>query len=153
MAPTIVGKQAVVVGAGMGGLAAAGALANHFEQVVVLERDTLPPDAAHRAGTPQSRHVHGLLAGGQRALGELFAGFEQDLARAGAVPPRVTLDVRIEMPGYDPFPQHDLGLVAYSMSRPLIELVVRRRVERQANITLRPRCRVRVPPASVEEAI
>jgi len=28
------------------------------------------------------------------------------------------------------------------MSRPLIELVVRRRVERHANITLRPRCRV-----------
>jgi 2-polyprenyl-6-methoxyphenol hydroxylase-like FAD-dependent oxidoreductase len=143
MAPTLVGKQAVVVGAGMGGLAAAGALADHFEQVVVLERDTLPLDAAHRAGTPQSRHIHGLLAGGQRALGELFPGFEQDLALAGAVPLRVTLDVRIEMPGYDPFPQRDLGFVTYSMSRPLIELVVRRRVERHSNITLRPRCRVR----------
>ncbi len=149
MAPTLIGKQAVVIGAGMGGLAAAGALADHFERVVVLERDTLPPDAAHRAGTPQSRHVHGLLAGGQRALGELFPGFEQDLASAGAVPLRVTLDVRIEMPGYDPFPQRDLGIVTYAMSRPLIELVVRRRVERHANITLRPRCRVRdlVPSA------
>src|SRR5271167_762806 len=79
MAHSLVGKQAIVVGAGMGGLAAAGALADHFEQVVVLERDTLPLDAAHRAGTPQSRHIHGLLAGGQRALGELFPGFEQDL--------------------------------------------------------------------------
>jgi cation diffusion facilitator CzcD-associated flavoprotein CzcO len=36
MAPTLVGNQAVVVGAGMGGLAAAGALVDHFEQVVVL---------------------------------------------------------------------------------------------------------------------
>jgi len=143
MASTLIGEQAVVVGAGMGGLAAAGALADHFERVVVLERDTLPLDAAHRAGTPQSRHIHGLLAGGQRALGELFPGFEQDLARAGAVPLRVTRDVRIEMPGYDPFPQRDLGFVTYSMSRPLIELVVRRCVERLANITLRPRCRVR----------
>src|ERR1700732_3695808 len=103
MAPTLVGRQAVVVGAGMGGLAAAGALAEHFERVVVLERDTLPMDAPHRTGAPQSRHIHGLLAGGSRALGELFPGFEQDLARAGAVPLRVTLDVRIEMPGYDPF--------------------------------------------------
>jgi len=34
MAPTLVGKQAVVVGAGMGGLAVAGALVDHFEQVV-----------------------------------------------------------------------------------------------------------------------
>jgi phytoene dehydrogenase-like protein len=63
MAPTLVGEQAVVVGAGMGGLAAAAALADHFERVVVPERDTLPPDAAHRAGTPQFRHIHGLLAG------------------------------------------------------------------------------------------
>src|SRR6266436_6984469 len=92
MTSTFIGKRAIVVGAGMGGLTAARALADHFEQVLVLERDTLPPDAAHRAGTPQSRHVHGLLAGGQRALGELFPGFEQDLASAGAVPLRVTLD-------------------------------------------------------------
>jgi 2-polyprenyl-6-methoxyphenol hydroxylase-like FAD-dependent oxidoreductase len=149
MAPTLVGEQAVVVGAGMGGLAAAAALADHFERVVVLERDTLPPDATHRAGTPQSRHIHALLAGGQRALGELFPGFDRDLASAGAVPLRVTLDVRIEMPGYDPFPQRDLGFVTCSMSRPLIEFVVRRRVERHANITLRPRCRMRefVPSA------
>ena len=126
MASHLIGKQAVVVGAGIGGLTAAGALAEYFEQVVVLERDTLPPDAAHRAGTPQSRHIHGLLAGGQRALGELFPGFEQDLAGAGALPLRITLDVRIEMPGYDPFPQRDLGLLTYTMSRPLIELVVRR---------------------------
>src|SRR5438132_13412566 len=136
MAPNLVGKQAVVIGAGMGGLAAAGALADHFERVVVLERDKLPLDAAHRNGTPQSRHIHGLLAGGQRALGELFSGFEQDLARAGAVPLRATLDIRIEMPGYDPFPQRDLGFVTYSMSRPLIELVVRRCLERHASITL-----------------
>jgi phytoene dehydrogenase-like protein len=53
MTAKFVGRQAVVVGAGMGGLAAARALADHFEQVVVLERDALPSDAAHRTGTPQ----------------------------------------------------------------------------------------------------
>jgi len=31
--------------------------------------------------------------------------FEHDLAAAGAVPLRVGLDVRIETPGYDPFPR------------------------------------------------
>jgi 2-polyprenyl-6-methoxyphenol hydroxylase-like FAD-dependent oxidoreductase len=39
MASSLIGKQAIVVGAGMGGLAAAGAIAQHFEQVVVVERD------------------------------------------------------------------------------------------------------------------
>jgi 2-polyprenyl-6-methoxyphenol hydroxylase-like FAD-dependent oxidoreductase len=142
MASTLVGKQAVVIGAGMGGLTAAGALADFFDQVLVLERDTLPSEPAHRAGTPQARHVHGLLLSGQRALSELFTGFEKDLAQAGAVPLRVGLDVRMERPGYDPFPQRDLGFFSYAMSRPTIERAVRRRVERRANITLRQRCRV-----------
>jgi heterodisulfide reductase subunit A-like polyferredoxin len=38
MASTLIGKQAVVIGAGMAGLTAAGALADRFDQVVVLER-------------------------------------------------------------------------------------------------------------------
>ena len=95
MASTLIGNQAVVIGAGMGGLAAAGALADHFEQVVVLERDTLPSESTYRAGTPQARHVHALLLSGQRALGELFPGFEQDLARAGAVRLQAGLDPRL----------------------------------------------------------
>ena len=142
MAPTLIGKQAVVIGAGMAGLTAAGALADCFDQVVVLERDILPSEAAYRAGTPQARHVHALLLSGQRALSELFPGFEQDLARAGAVPLKVGLDVRMERPGYDPFPQRDLGWFNYAVSRPTIERIVRKRVESRANTTLRQRCRV-----------
>jgi 2-polyprenyl-6-methoxyphenol hydroxylase-like FAD-dependent oxidoreductase len=143
MAATRIGKRAVVIGAGMGGLTAAGALADRFDQVVVLERDTLPPDPVYRTGTPQARHVHALLLSGQRALGELFPGFEQDLARAGAVPLKAGLDVRVERPGYDPFPQRDLGLLSYALSRPTIERTVRGRVESLANVTLHQRCRVR----------
>jgi 2-polyprenyl-6-methoxyphenol hydroxylase-like FAD-dependent oxidoreductase len=148
MASTRIGEQAVVIGAGMGGLTAAGALADRFDQVVVLERDALPPEPTYRAGTPQARHVHALLLSGQRALSELFPGFEQDLARAGAVPLRVGLDVRIERPGYDPFPQRDLGWCSYAVSRPTIERAVRRRVESRANTTLRQRCRVQEVLAS-----
>jgi 2-polyprenyl-6-methoxyphenol hydroxylase-like FAD-dependent oxidoreductase len=148
MASTLIGKQAVVIGAGMAGLTAAGALADHFDQVAVLERDTLPSEPTYRAGTPQARHVHALLLSGQRALSELFPGFEQDLARAGAVPLRVGFDVRMERPGYDPFPQRDLGWFSYAMSRPTIERAVRRRVESRANTTLRQRCRVQEVLAS-----
>src|SRR5207253_5894167 len=83
--PSFIGQQAVVIGAGMGGLTAARALADHFERVLVLERDVLPADPLDRNGIPQGRHVHALLAGGQRALAELFPGFEDGLAHAGAV--------------------------------------------------------------------
>jgi 2-polyprenyl-6-methoxyphenol hydroxylase-like FAD-dependent oxidoreductase len=136
-----IGKRAVVIGAGLSGLPAARALADHFEEVIVLERDSLPADATPRPGAPQSWHLHVLLGGGQRALGELFPGFELDLARAGAVTLRAGLDLRYERQGYDPFPQRDLGWLACSMSRPLIELTLRRRVEQHGNITLRQCCR------------
>ncbi len=72
--PNPILKQAVVIGAGMGGLAAAKAVAPHFEKVIVFERDALPDAPAPRLGTPQARHTHGLLAGGCRALEHLFPG-------------------------------------------------------------------------------
>ncbi len=51
--PGLIGRRAVVVGAGFAGLAAAAALARRFEEVVVLERDELPASAVQRAGIPQ----------------------------------------------------------------------------------------------------
>jgi 2-polyprenyl-6-methoxyphenol hydroxylase-like FAD-dependent oxidoreductase len=80
-----IASQAVVIGAGMGGLAAAKALAPHFEKVFVLDRDALPEGPVARMGTPQARHAHVLLAGGQKALEQLFPDIECDLAAAGAV--------------------------------------------------------------------
>ena len=63
-------RQAVVLGGGVGGLAAAALLARHFPRVVVLERDVRPktsnPEAAftgwERSGVPQFRHSHAFLA-------------------------------------------------------------------------------------------
>jgi len=138
----LIGRQAVVIGAGMGGLTAARVLADHFERVLVLERDALPADPLDRHGVPQGRHVHALLAGGQRALSELFPGFEESLESAGAVRLRVGLDIRVDRPGFDPFPQRDLGFDAYAMSRPLVELTVRRRVQETPSIELRTGCQV-----------
>jgi 2-polyprenyl-6-methoxyphenol hydroxylase-like FAD-dependent oxidoreductase len=135
-------KQAAVIGAGMGGLAAAKAVAPHFEKVIVFECDSLPDEPAPRAGTPQARHTHGLLAGGHRALDRLFPGIELDFIAAGAVRMRFRRDTRYEVPGFDPFPQRDLGLDQFLLSRPALELVCRRWVERERNIEFRPRMRV-----------
>jgi 2-polyprenyl-6-methoxyphenol hydroxylase-like FAD-dependent oxidoreductase len=132
-----VGKHAVVVGAGMAGLAAAGALADWFEQVTVLERDALPGTPSHRTGTPQSWHSHGLLAGGQRALEQLFPGFGDALGRAGAVSIRFNQDFLEEPPHRDPMPLRDFGLSGYTMSRPLIELTLRRCLEQRGNVAFR----------------
>jgi glycine/D-amino acid oxidase-like deaminating enzyme len=58
-----IGKRAIVIGAGVSGLAAARAVADHFEEVVVLERDELPTGATTRPGVPQGTQAHGLLGG------------------------------------------------------------------------------------------
>jgi NAD(P)-binding Rossmann-like domain len=121
----LLGRQALVIGAGMSGLAAAGALANHFEQVTVLERDRLADQPSPRPGTPQCRQVHGLLTGGLEALCRIFPGLDRDLAAAGAVPIRVAADLREELPGFDPFPRRDFGRHLFTASRPLLEHTVR----------------------------
>jgi len=119
---------------------------------VVLERDDLPGAPDHRAGTPQSRHLHGLLAGGLQALTELFPRFRDDLIRAGAVPLRAGLDVRVESPDFDPFPMRDLGWSSYAASRPTIEFVARQCLLGQANVRLRAQCRVTEIVWNPEEA-
>jgi 2-polyprenyl-6-methoxyphenol hydroxylase-like FAD-dependent oxidoreductase len=136
------GRRAIVIGAGIGGLAAAAAISEFFDEVTVLERDKLPLDALPRKGTPQSYQPHVLLVGGQRALSELFPDFDRDLVRAGAVPYRVGLHVREDRPGYDPFPQRELGLVGHTMSRPLIECTARERLKQLRNVVLLDRCGV-----------
>jgi 2-polyprenyl-6-methoxyphenol hydroxylase-like FAD-dependent oxidoreductase len=138
----LLGQHAIVIGAGIGGLAAAAALAGHFEGVTVLERDRLGDEPAARPGTPQARLLHGLLSGGLDALGDLFPDFERDLVAAGAVPIKVASENRVEMPGYDPFPARDFGWISYTMSRPLLEQVMRQRVRKLPGVTLLDRCRV-----------
>jgi 2-polyprenyl-6-methoxyphenol hydroxylase-like FAD-dependent oxidoreductase len=140
--PEFCGDHAIVIGAGIGGLTAAAALAGHFEHVTVLERDEVGYESAARSGTPQSRHLHGLLNGGLRGFCELFPDFDRYLAEAGAVPIRAASDTLMELPGYDPFPRRDLGWTNYTMSRPLLEHVVRQRVRKLSNIMLLDRSRV-----------
>jgi 2-polyprenyl-6-methoxyphenol hydroxylase-like FAD-dependent oxidoreductase len=150
----LLGRRAVVVGAGIGGLSAAGVLAGYFEQVEILERDTLTASAGSRSGTPQDRHPHGLLAGGLQALREIFPGFERDLAGAGAVPVRVARDLRYERADVGVLPPRDFGWSVLCASRPLIELVLRRRAEAIGNIVLRPECRVtEIVPAAAGAAV
>ena len=75
-------------------------------------------------------------------LKSLFPGFTSALTEAGAVCYRAELDLLSETPGFDPFPQRDVGWDAYSMSRPLIEKVVRQQLQKRRNIEIRERCRV-----------
>jgi hypothetical protein len=82
-----------------------------------------------------------LLGGAIPALEELFPGFGNDLVQAGAVPVNPGFETLLEFPGLDPFPRREWDWVIYCLTRPLIDLTMRRRIEHQRNITLRGGCR------------
>lgn len=131
-----VGKSAVVLGGSVAGLCAAGALAEHFDDVVILERDVLPSDAEHRRGVPQSKHPHFLLNSGRRAINELFPGFEDDLIAAGGMLLMPSHDAAyLEEPGWAPRKKSTMTMV-YS-SRILIERILRDKVRALPNVTIR----------------
>src|SRR5512145_422007 len=77
--------HAVVIGGSLAGLCAARVLADAFDRVTVVERDTLPHGPLERSGAPQARHVHAMLIRGQRELDALFPGFSAEVLAGGGL--------------------------------------------------------------------
>jgi len=129
------GRHAIVIGASMGGLLAARALADHYDEVTVLERDTLPEAHEPRKGVPQGRHAHGLLARGREVLDQLFPGLSEEMVAQGAVYGDVVDEVLWFNHGVYLLnaPSALLGLL---VSRPMLEDGVRRRLQQLANVRL-----------------
>lgn len=131
--------RAIVIGASMGGLLAARALADFFEQVTIIERDALPPIGEHRKGVPQARHTHALLPRGRQILEGLFPGLTDDLAQMG-----VPLVRPNEVRWFDGGGYHcrfvDDGARVLTVSRPLLEGYVRQRVLALPNVAVVEQC-------------
>ncbi len=129
--------HAVVIGAGMGGLAAAAAVARHAGRVTILERDDLPTSPAARPGVPQARHAHALQPGGLAALERLLPGMEASLVAAGGVPVDVPGDIAwLSAAGWmGPFPSQGRTLI--SASRDLIEWATRQLVLTLPDVSVR----------------
>jgi 2-polyprenyl-6-methoxyphenol hydroxylase-like FAD-dependent oxidoreductase len=136
--------HALVVGAGMAGLAAAQALSRHVERVTLIERDDLPDRPTSRAGVPQGRHAPALQPGGLAALERLVPGFGADLVAAGAVPIGLPADLLWLTPAgwMTRFPSCDRH-VFMSASRELIEWTFRRRVLEAPQVVVRSGLEVR----------
>lgn len=127
--------HAVVVGGSMAGLLAARVLADHFEQVTLVERDALTDSVQHRKGVPQGRMLHVLLPRGLRVMEGLFPGYGHELETAGAVSVRVPLDALVLTPaGW--LDRRATGWSLVSASRPLFEWAVRRRLRELPGVTI-----------------
>ncbi len=130
--------SAVVLGGSMAGLLAARVLADHVDQVTVVDRDDLPVEPGHRSGVPQSRHAHALLPRGAEILERLLPGLVGGLVADGAFATRSRVAMRMVTPaGPLPPAPSESGFVGFS--RPLLEWHVRARVAALGNVVVRPR--------------
>jgi len=127
---------AVVVGASVAGLAAARVLSDHYQSVVVLERDELPDAGRPRHGVPQGRHAHILAAAGLREFDRLLPGFRADLVSAGGTAIDICSDLHLSRYGR-PWPPAPSGVEFVSITRPLLELILRERVAKLPPVVIR----------------
>jgi len=129
------GRHAVVLGGSLAGLLTARVLADHFEEVTLIERDAYPDTTEARKGIPQANHVHGLLVRGREILEELFPGVQDEMIAAGAP----VVDLANEVAWFTPagwgirFPS-DMMVLAFT--RPLLDLHVRRRLAEHPRVKI-----------------
>ncbi|MFE3203180.1 NAD(P)/FAD-dependent oxidoreductase [Embleya sp. NPDC059237] len=134
-------ERAAVIGAGIAGLLAARVLADHYPQVVILERDRIPETPQPRTGVPQGHHVHALFGRGILAMEELLPGFGDALCARGGQRIDAGKDLVIAT-------RHGHGrrfasdLQALGASRPLIEEVIREHVLALPSVHLLQRHRI-----------
>ena len=131
-------ERAIIVGAGVGGLTAALALARQGVEVTLLERDSLPEvtDAeaafhAERRGAPQVHQTHGFLARLVVELREHLPDVLDELLAAGCVTMPTTTSLGDPRPGDD-----DLRVLV--VRRTTFEWLLRRAVEAEPGVTTRP---------------
>jgi flavin-dependent dehydrogenase len=165
VAPAPGAGHAVVLGAGIAGLLAARVLADSFEHVTILERDTLPglsapaavpgiedsasggPDAeiptdgevpGARRGVPQAHHLHALMDRGRQIVEELHPGIVAELIAAGAPTSEVLVGGRYYMHGRRVRPT-PTGLTGVLASRALLDRVLLRRTAQLPPVRVRTR--------------
>src|SRR5262249_21690962 len=132
--PENAGRQALVIGGSLAGLFAARVLADFFDSVTIVDRDSFPPTPEHRKGVPQSFHAHGLLATAFPILEQLFPGIINELREDGAATAANRVPLAIVSPkGLLPLPKQPQTI---SFSRPLLEWHVRERVSKRPEVQI-----------------
>ena len=146
-----IGSHAIVIGASMGGLLAARALADDFETVTLLERDAFPATDESRKGVPQGDHAHGLLARGRNVIEAFFPGWTDEVVAAGGSVGDLANDVAWFGHGIalKSAPSDLVGLLA---SRPVLEGHVRRRLLALPNVRAIENCAVQGLAASADNS-
>lgn len=121
------GKQALIIGGSIAGLLAGRVLAEHFEQVTIIEQDQFPEQPVARKGTPQAQHLHVLLKRGEQILEQLFPGLTDELLMQGVPTFDAGADIQwLTAAGWGI--RFDSGIKLLSFSRSLLDWHIRQRL-------------------------
>lgn len=120
-------RHAVVIGGSIAGMLTAQVMTKYFNQVTIIERDRLSDQPEQRPGVPQAHHLHVILKRGLDIIEQLFPGIQTELAASGAIAINASADyLWYGLGGWTPRFTSDLNI--YSLSRNLLEWIIRRRL-------------------------
>ena len=127
--------KAVVVGGSIAGLLTARVLSDHFEEVILIERDNYEDNGKVRNGTPQANHIHILLVKGKEILLNYFPELERDLLKKGANKIDFLNDSRYRLPsGWAP--KFNSGIITFTCTRTLLENIIRNQIQKISKIKI-----------------
>lgn len=129
--------RAVIIGGSITGLLSAKVLSQQFQEVLIIEKDTLNGDSTNRRGVSQTQQPHVLLVKGYRLLESILPGIGNDLSHAGAVEIDWVTDYYIYYGGYgwNKRSNHPSGITSFSSSRSLLEECIRKKVQSVGNVS------------------
>ncbi|WP_374077964.1 FAD-dependent monooxygenase [Bdellovibrio bacteriovorus] len=125
-------QKALVIGGGIAGLMAAHVLSEHFQSVIVLEKDASVGVDFPRGGVPQGAHLHVLLKRGQKILKDLMPEIHDDFR---ACPSIDWAEDTVWENRLGEFPRYPSPVRTRSMSRPLLESRIYSHVKQNPRIS------------------
>lgn len=129
-------SRAIVIGAGFGGLLAAGALSPHFDEVLIIERDTMPTEPGGRTTIPQRHHLHIMLARGIANVHKIYPQYGDELLAQGAFTGDVGACATAAAPGGMRRLSVTIGVQDFYASRNAIEWAIRQCASRLPNVRI-----------------
>jgi 2-polyprenyl-6-methoxyphenol hydroxylase-like FAD-dependent oxidoreductase len=128
-------SRAIVLGASFAGLMTAKVLSRHYRQVIIIEKDTVNRYPETRKGQSHTKHLHGLLPCALNILYNYFPDFYEDVNNTGGVVN--DLGASMNWFTHGGFKKNVfLNIPGVSLSRPLLEHLIREKVLSLPNVTL-----------------
>jgi 2-polyprenyl-6-methoxyphenol hydroxylase-like FAD-dependent oxidoreductase len=125
-------SRAVVLGGSIAGLFAARVLADTYDEVLIVDRDTLVGVGEPRRSRPQGKHINALHCRGRLVMEELFPGITAAMISDGCPSGDMAGDVRWYFDGKRAQP-HFVDLLAVPATAPVMERYIRERVQALPN--------------------